>query len=311
MVYRYLSMSPDGLGSLGLSHGSAPLRSWVVVFWAVVVHQLGELGSQIPGLWTEAKAFFHKNVPALISFWERYGLSERIHSAWTSYGDLLVRGIQTISGKAVSYSAGIFGAITGLFSWFVMPVYVVFFLLSPAPSQERLAGFLPFLKPQTRDDILFLVREFISILVSFFRGQLLIALLQGLLFAAGFSLAGLQYGFTLGLLLGLLNIVPYLGSLIGLSITLPLAFFQPDGELSLVFMVLGVFFGVQMIEGYLLTPKIMGDRTGLHPLAIMVAIFFWGTALSGLAGMVLAIPLTAFVMVCGRLLKAKYIHAII
>ena len=69
-----------------------------------------------------------------------------------------------------------------------------------------------------------------------------------------------------------------------------------------------VFVVVQLIESYGLTPRIMGDRTGLHPMAIIVAVFFWGSALSGILGMILAIPLTAFLVVFWRLAKEKYIE---
>ncbi len=133
-------------------------------------------------------------------------------------------------------------------------------------------------------------------------------LLQGILFALGFALVGLKFGLVLGLLLGLLNIIPYLGSILGLGIALPLAYFQQDGGLFTLGGVLVVFTLVQMIEGYFLTPRIMGDRTGLHPMAIIVAIFFWGSALSGILGMILAIPLTAFGVVFWRLARDKYIH---
>jgi predicted PurR-regulated permease PerM len=73
--------------------------------------------------------------------------------------------------------------------------------------------------------------------------------------------------------------------------------------------VLLVFGCVQATEGWYLTPKIMGHRTGLHPIAIMVSIFFWGTALNGILGMVLAIPLTAFIVTAWRLVKRKYFGA--
>jgi len=78
-----------------------------------------------------------------------------------------------------------------------------------------------------------------------------------------------------------------------------------------VVLVLAVFGLVQTIEGYLLTPRIMGDRTGLHPMVIIVAIFFWGTALSGVLGMILAIPLTAFLVVFWRLAREKYVGEIV
>ena len=170
---------------------------------------------------------------------------------------------------------------------------------------------LPFLKEETREDALYLGEEFVNILVAFFRGQLVVALLQGVLYAVGFSLVGLQYGFTLGILLGFLNIVPYLGSMIGLGLCLPLALFQSEGGWMLMLIVLGVFTLVQTIEGYLLTPRIMGQRTGLHPLVIMVAIFFWATAFGGITGMILAIPLTAFLVIFWRLAKTKYIKALV
>jgi predicted PurR-regulated permease PerM len=108
-------------------------------------------------------------------------------------------------------------------------------------------------------------------------------------------------------MLGILNIIPYLGTIIGLSIAIPLAFFQPQGGLQVVGLVLAVFIIVQNIEGWYLTPKIMGDRTGLHPVTIIFSIFFWGTVFGGILGMILAIPLTAFFVTLWRLLKRKYL----
>ena len=113
------------------------------------------------------------------------------------------------------------------------------------------------------------------------------------------------------MVLGFLNIIPYLGSMIGLAIGLPLAYFQQGGGWSLLAGVLIVFAIVQLIEGYLLTPRIMGERTGLHPMAIIFAVFFWGSALQGILGMILAIPLTAFLVVLWRLAREKYIGELV
>jgi predicted PurR-regulated permease PerM len=147
--------------------------------------------------------------------------------------------------------------------------------------------------------------------VIFFRGQLMIAFLQGILFALGFGLAGLRYGIVIGLLLGFLNIIPYLGSIVGLSIVLPVAYFQAGGGSEMLLWAMAVFVVVQLIEGYLLTPKIMGDRTGLHFMAIIVAIFFWGVALGGILGMIMAIPLTAFLVSFWHLAREKYIRELV
>ncbi len=223
--------------------------------------------------------------------------SEQIREGFTAALPALVRAGETM--------AAVFAAAVGLA---IIPVYLFFFLKSRREPTENLAEFLPFLKKETREDVVFLVREFIAIVVSFFRGQLLIALIMGVLLATGFTLAGLKLSIPLGLFLGLLNIVPYLGVIVGLAVTLPTAYFQPDGGWELVLIVTLIFAAVQALESIVLTPKIMGDRTGLHPVTIIIAIFFWGTALGGLLGMILAIPLTAFFVTAWRLAKSKYLN---
>jgi len=151
-----------------------------------------------------------------------------------------------------------------------------------------------------------------SLVLSWFVSQLttsnfLIGLIMGVLMAVGFSVVGLKFGALLGIVLGLLNIIPYLGSILGLITTLPLAYLQQDGGFTLLAMVLGVFAAVQLIEGNILTPRIMGQSTGLHPLMVILSIFFWGKALNGILGMIMAIPLTAFFVVVWRLLRKKYL----
>lgn len=189
----------------------------------------------------------------------------------------------------------------------IVPVYMFFFLLTDKDPLRALDEQLSFIPHRFREDITFLTGEFARIMVAFFRGQILIGLIMGVLLATGFSLAGLKFAVLLGICIGLLNIIPYLGSTLGLLTVLPLAFFQQDGGFLLLLMVLSVFVLVQLIESYFLTPRIMGRSTGLHPLVIIVAIFFWGKALSGILGMILAIPLTAFFVVTWRLIRKKYL----
>ena len=111
----------------------------------------------------------------------------------------------------------------------VIPIYLFYFLSSKRNLINDLEKELTFLSESVRKDIVFLVREFISILVSFFRGQLLIGLLMGIGYAIGFSLSGLKFGIALGLLFGLLNIVPYLGSIVGIITAFLVAYLQPEG----------------------------------------------------------------------------------
>jgi predicted PurR-regulated permease PerM len=111
--------------------------------------------------------------------------------------------------------------------------------------------------------------------------------------------------------MGVLNLIPYLGSMIGLMITVPLAYFQSGGGLGLVALVLLTITISQLIEAYVLTPRIMATVPGCRRWPSIFALFFWGTALGGVFGMILAIPLTAFLVVCWRLLKAKYIKGVV
>lgn len=228
------------------------------------------------------------------------------------YIDSVLEGIKqmTFTAAPAIQSAGKW--LAGLFAWAaaaaIIPVYMFFFLSSDHDPIKAMEEHLSFLNKGIRDDILFLVKEFAMIMVAFFRGQFMVGLLTGLVLATGFTLVGLQYGLLLGLMLGLLNIIPYLGTILGLGTVLPIAYFQTDGGTGLTALCLGVFVIAQCLESYVITPKIMGKETGLHPLTIIIAIFFWGVALNGLLGMILAVPLTAFGIIAWRLLRHKYLN---
>jgi len=177
-----------------------------------------------------------------------------------------------------------------------------------------LAGQLSFFGADTRKDLVYLIRQFKDILEAFFRGQLLIGAMMGIGYAIGFSLSGLKFGIALGLLFGILNIVPFLGSIIGCLTAVLVAYLQPGGILESgewnVLWGCGItFLVVQILESYWLSPKVMGDRTGLHPVVIIASVFFWGSAFGGVLGMILGIPLTAFLIVLWRLLRQKYLPA--
>ncbi len=142
-------------------------------------------------------------------------------------------------GEIAEKSAAVIqSAWSGLLGFFaqmtylaVIPIYLFYFLSSNRNLIDELDRELSFLSDSVREDVLFLIREFVSILVSFFRGQLMIGLLMGVGYAIGFSISGLKFGITLGLLFGLLNIVPYLGSIVGIITALLVAYLQP-GELQ-------------------------------------------------------------------------------
>ncbi|MBI2518308.1 MAG: AI-2E family transporter [Opitutae bacterium] len=278
----------------------------LATFVPALVAQIVDFFAYLPTLWQNTLAWGEQHFPEWLAVVRRYLDNPAVKAAANSLmlqaQDLLAQ----ITPSLKQAGAGLFGLFGFVASVAVVPIYLFFFLLTDEEPTKGLPAHLPFLKEAQRNDVVFLVREFLGILVAFFRGQLLIGLIMGTLLAIGFSVAGLRFGLALGLIIGLLNIVPYLGTILGLSVALPLALFQPDGGLWLVGVCLAVFVGVQAIEGWLLTPRIMGRQTGLHPVAIIFAVFFWGQALGGILGLMLAVPLTAFFVTAWRYVRRKY-----
>lgn len=284
-----------------------PLACLSWTFGSLILAQLRGLLDMFPVWLARAGAWMESWIPPLKELWQERGVGEQVRQELGARGGWLVAQSALLVRQLAAAGFNVAQMVGGLFSWVVLPVYLVFLLTSRPIRISQLSSLLPFLKPSTREDVMYLAREFVGILEAFFRGQLVIAGAQGVLYGLGFGLVGLQYGVAIGLTLGFLNIIPYLGNIIGLGVALPLAYFQVGGGWETLIWVLVVFCGVQCVEAYVLTPRIMGDKTGLHPMAIIFALFFWGLAFGGLLGMILAIPLTAFLVVFWRLLKAKYL----
>ena len=298
------------LGGVFLS-AIIPLVAFFWFFGAIVVDQGGDLLEKAPAWWQKTSEDMAERWPAVQAFLDENPYGQQVKQAIEENSGSLMQAMRSLGLQIFDAGAGVLRAVVALLGWLVAPVYFAFFLMAEPREFDDLEEALPFLKAETRADVVYLIREFVNIIVAFFRGQLIIAFLQGLLFAVGFSIVGLKYGFVIGLALGFLNIVPYLGNILGLGAAIPLALFQPDGGVMRLVAVMIVFVIVQSIEGYILTPRIMGERTGLHPMVIIVAIFFWGSALSGLSGMILAIPLTAFLVVFWRLAREKYVRELV
>ncbi|TVP78460.1 MAG: AI-2E family transporter [Puniceicoccaceae bacterium] len=215
--------------------------------------------------------------------------------------------LQSSSGSMLAFFGSLFGKVA---AYSIIPVYLFFILNGDRNIWKDIDKQLSFLPDERRSDIVFLVKQFSQILVSFFRGQIIIGLLLGVVLSVGFGLVGLKFGIAIGFLLGLLNIIPYLGTMLGILTVLPIAYLQDDGGPLLIGLCAIVFVIGQVLTDYVFTPRIMGDKTGMSPMLIIFSVFFWGAALGGLLGMILAIPLTAFFLVFWRLAREKYLPAL-
>ncbi len=149
-----------------------------------------------------------------------------------------------------------------------------------------------------------LAREMDEVLGAFLRGQLLVMLALGIIYSIGLWIVGLNVALIIGLIAGLASIVPYLGVIIGIGAAIVATFLQ-FGDLSMVIYVMIVFGVGQMLESMVLTPLLVGDKIGLHPVAVIFAIMAGGQ-LFGFIGILVALPVAAIIMVLLRHMNQRY-----
>lgn len=187
-----------------------------------------------------------------------------------------------------------------------VPLFAFFFLRSGPALARDMNDLTSVLNSRVQAEVNHLLTVFVGYVAAFFQGQLIIALIMGVMYASGFTLIGVRAGLALGMVCGLLNIVPFLGMVIALALVLPFAFMQAGGGLTLMLMALGVIALVQLVESWYLTPRIMSDRSGLPPAVVVFSLFFWGIALGGIIGVVLAVPLSAFIVTLWGQVRHRY-----
>ena len=189
--------------------------------------------------------------------------------------------------------------LKGLASWFgviaglgLIPVYAFYFLLEKDGISARWTDYLPVRDSGFKEELVFVLNAINSHLIAFFRGQVLVAMCDGVLYGLGFLLLGLPYALLIGVVAMVVTIVPYVGAILVAATSLLIAVVQ-FGDWLHPLLVLGVFGLVQVLESLFISPRIMGNRVGLHPVTIIIAVMVGTTLLGGLLGGLLAIPLTA------------------
>ncbi|HEX5222689.1 MAG TPA: AI-2E family transporter [Verrucomicrobiae bacterium] len=210
--------------------------------------------------------------------------------------------LKTVGGwipQQLSRLVGLFGIIAGLA---LIPIYLFYLLLEKRAITDNWTVYLPVTDSRFKEELVFVLRSINDYLIAFFRGQVLVAICDGVLYGIGFAIIGLPYAFVIGAVAMVLTIIPFLGAIVTCAGALLIALVT-YGDWQHPLLVLGVFALVQGIEGYVLQPKIIGDRVGLHPMVIIVAIMTGTTLLGGVLGGLLAIPLAAVL----RVLMARYV----
>ena len=225
--------------------------------------------------------------------------------------DLLSELGTTYGANAMKAGVSFIRYLMGLASSLVALLFFVFFLMRPDMRGNDYVSQMPFLKEETKGFVAKQIDAFIDILVNFFQRQVVICLIEGILYGTGFMLVGLPYGFVIGFLLGVLNLVPLFGTVLCLPLAIPIAYFGDGGSLLRLIGVLCVWLAGQFLDGYLITPRIQGEKTGLGYAGVIFSFFFWGVVFHSMLGLLLAIPLSAFCVVLWRALKERYIKGVI
>ena len=218
-----------------------------------------------------------------------------------------------LAGNAIAWLGGVVSgiwsgglALFNLFSLaFITPVIAFYLLRDYDRMVARVDGWLPRDHATTIREQLRLIDDAIA---GFVRGQATVCLILGAFYAIALSLAGLNFGFAIGLIGGALAFIPYVGMILTLALSVGVAVVQFWPEPLPIVIVIAIFLAGQLIEGTFLTPKLVGDRIGLHPVWVIFALFA-GAALAGFLGVLIAVPVAAVAGVLVRFVIARYLKS--
>ncbi len=304
-----------------LSRGAAIILVFVVAFAVIagvlasvipqVVVETEQLAAKVPEYSTKLQTRLHEFTTHPPEFL-RHFLPKQNDAASPSVGpqksplDFIS---EWLTDNLPQMSSGVFGQLKKIASGFgllaglaLIPVYAFYFLLEKRGIEKHWREFLPLQDSRAKEEVVFVLDSISGYLVAFFRGQVLVALCDAVLYTIGFLIVGVNYAFLLGFAAVFLTMIPFLGAIVICATALLLSFVQ-SGDWQHPAQVLLVFGVVQALEGLFISPRIMGNRVGLHPLAIIIAVMTGTTLLGGILGGVLAIPLAAAL----RVILSRYV----
>lgn len=235
----------------------------------------------------------------------KFGLSDgfwkfdKIKAAITEHMGQASDIVGVVLSQATASSLALIGFLANLV---LIPVVAFYLLRDWDIMLAKISGLLP---RDREEQIVSLAKECHDVLGAFVRGQLLVMLALGVIYSAGLMLVGLELGLLIGLMAGIAAIVPYMGFIIGIGAALTAGLFQFGGDLYPMLGIVAVFMVGQALEGTVLTPLLVGDKIGMHPVAVIFAILAGGE-LFGFTGVLLALPVAAVIMVLVRHVQDMY-----
>lgn len=302
-VAYFLDPVADRLERLGLSRLAATavitMGAFLLVLLIVLavipvlVQQLTALINAAPAISARLEAFMVSRFPELTD-------------STSVMRTTLAQIAQAIQARGGAVAQGLITSLFSVVSWLlfivVVPVVAFYLLMDWDHMVARIDELLP------RDHapvIRRLAREIDTVLAGFVRGQVTVCLLLGIYYATALMLAGLQFGLIIGAIAGAVTVIPYIGAMIGGALAIGLAFYQFWGDWVAIGIVVAIFAFGQFMEGNVVTPRLVGKSIGLHPVWLILALSVFG-GLFGIAGMLVAVPLSATLGVLARFGVGKY-----
>ncbi|MQM38554.1 putative transport protein [wastewater metagenome] len=273
-----------------------------VMLLPLLAHQVDYLVQRVPAIvdWVQRTAvpWMEAHLGVSASRLDVQTLRDAVTQHWQSTGSVAA----AVIARATQSGLALVGLITNLA---LIPVVGFYLLRDWDVLMARIRELLP---RSVQGVVGQLGGECNEVVAAFLRGQLLVMLALGVLYSTGLWLVGLNLAILIGMLSGLANIVPYLGFVVGITAASVAAVFQFNDILVPLLLVWAVFGIGQTLEGMVLTPLLVGDRIGLHPVAVIFAVLAGGQ-LFGFAGVLLALPVAAVIAVLLRHAHDRYVHS--
>jgi predicted PurR-regulated permease PerM len=197
-----------------------------------------------------------------------------------------------LGGILVSSIGGFFGIIGFIVSAIMIPFCLWYFLKEGDQIKAHWPAYLPLAPSRFKDELVAALTEINIYLVAFFRGQLIVSLIDGTLIGISLLILGLDFALPIGLMVVFFSLIPYIGIIVCWVPAVLIAALQ-FGDVLHPFLVTGIFFAVQQFEGFIVAPRVVGETVGLHPLTVILGVLGWSLVFGGVLGALLAIPLTA------------------
>jgi predicted PurR-regulated permease PerM len=274
----------------------------ILLLLNLLQHEIPQIRQQFPQ-WIESFKLWI--APKLATFEIELDWKDIQDQATTQITAQLSDNANTVVTKSISTLLKSSGSIVGFFGNTVLALFVLFYLLL---EWDHFFGKIGRVIPKKLQSTIFpLAREVDLLLSQYLRGQILVMMTLAVVYSVGLYAIGIKSALALGTFTGLVAFIPYVGFMISLCLSLLAALLQ-FGSGNEILLVLLLFSVGQVLEGFYLTPRLVGERIGLHPVAVLFALMVFGK-LFGFLGILLAFPMSAICLVALRFLKQKYLSS--